>query len=559
LLRSEPGFKADAAAASRAASALAAASADELLTAHAELLSRIKLCYGVDRATFGADLLPPIRNWAAFVNRLPATADNYFRDAGGLFRLGLEVGFIALQGTDGHIVSGRSTISTRRQLEPRWRQATFLAGLCGELHRTLSHLVVTDTAGEEWPAYLEPLTGWLHERGSQSFVVRWLPEAQESRALGLFALRHIVPGETLQYLATANRIVVPQLLASVAGTPLPGEPSTLAELVKRATALVIDRDLIANAHRDGRPARGAHVQRYLLDAMQRLVASHPAWAPNRERSRVWHGLDGLFVVWPQAAADIRKRLDEDDLPGIPRDPAAILGALVDARIVQACSEAQPLWTIRPASDKAALEAVKLCTPEMLLPADADDASTLPFALAVSPGPAPLHRAPGPTDPRQAVADVVSTVTPQAASAARSDPVTAEGEMRTARGAVDPAAPPASCLQAAAPPGFRLHAPMRLNPRVREALAAAIDTMNGEAKSALAVPVATGIFVALEHFKQPHLDVPTVLRSLAEAGLAVSHDPRCADTVEHEIGGRSVPGIVVRPAFVRGLDPAAFAP
>ena len=119
-------------------------SVDDIVAGHQDLLARVKLCYGADREAFEADLLGPIRNYAAFVNLLPATSDNFFCEVGGLFRLGLEVAFYSLQGTDGHIVSGRATISTRRQLEPRWRHATFIAGLCSELHRTLSQIVVTD-------------------------------------------------------------------------------------------------------------------------------------------------------------------------------------------------------------------------------------------------------------------------------------------------------------------------------------------------------------------------------------------------------------------------------
>jgi len=128
-----------------------AAEVDELLDAHRPLIGKIKLCYGADRPTFDKDILCLIRNYAAFVNVLPATADNYFAEPGGLFRLGLEAAFFSLQGTDAHIVSGKSTISARRQLEPRWRHATFIAGLCAELHRTLSHLPVTDSDGVEGP------------------------------------------------------------------------------------------------------------------------------------------------------------------------------------------------------------------------------------------------------------------------------------------------------------------------------------------------------------------------------------------------------------------------
>ena len=107
----------------------AALPVEELLASVDDLVARIRLCFGVDRDTFDLDVLPLLRNYAAYVHLLPATADNYFSAPGGLLRLGLEVAFFSLQGTDAHIFSGRSTISVRRQLEPRWRQATFIGGL----------------------------------------------------------------------------------------------------------------------------------------------------------------------------------------------------------------------------------------------------------------------------------------------------------------------------------------------------------------------------------------------------------------------------------------------
>ncbi len=109
----------------------------ELLASAEDLVARIRLCFGIDRGSFDSDVQPLLHRFAAYVHLLPATADNYFSTPGGLLRLGLEVAFFSLQGTDAHIFSGRSTISARRQLEPRWRQATFIGGLCCELHRVL--------------------------------------------------------------------------------------------------------------------------------------------------------------------------------------------------------------------------------------------------------------------------------------------------------------------------------------------------------------------------------------------------------------------------------------
>ena len=546
-------------------------SVDDIVAGHQDLLSRVKLCYGADREAFEADLLVPIRNYAAFVNLLPATSDNFFCEVGGLFRLGLEVAFYGLQGTDGHIVSGRSTISTRRQLEPRWRHATFIAGLCSELHRTLSQIVVTDERGEEWPAYLGPLSAWLDKRRARRFFVRWLANAQESRALGLFALPHIVSPATMQHLATANTVAVPQMLSCLAGTALYREQNLLVDLVKRAAALVIDRDLIASANRYGRPILGAHLERYLIDAMRRLVVSHPAWAPNHERSRVWYGREGLFIVWPNAVNEIRKLLEDDELPGIPKAPDTILEILLGAGVFESRGTAQPLWTIEPPPGKTVIEAVKLAAPEILLPSYAQSAAPLatPLVVQASRGPAPStvdaasRRAPDLVDMALAGTTERSPDTSAGATGgdAVNDPSSGLLDLTPAIDFTSETEPPPDAPAApTAPvaPAFKLVAPLRLNPLVRDALAAAIASMNGDARAADAITISSGVFVPLDHFKRRHVDIPVVLRSLAETGMAVAGSASRAGTVQHDMGGQSEVGVVVKPGFVEGLDPSDFA-
>ena len=546
-------------------------SVDDIIAGHQDLLARVKLCYGADREAFEADLLVPIRNYAAFVNLLPATPDNFFCEVGGLFRLGLEVAFFALQGTDGHIVSGRATISTRRQLEPRWRHATFIAGLCSELHRTLSQIVVTDERGEEWPAYLGPLTGWLGRRRASRFFVRWLANAQESRALGLFSLPHIVSPMTMQHLATANTVAVPQMLSCLAGTALYREQNLLVDLVKRAAALVIDRDLIASANRYGRPILGAHLERYLIDAMRRLVVSHPAWAPNHERSRVWYGREGLFIVWPNAVNEIRKLLEDDELPGIPKAPDTILEILLGAGVFERRGIGQPLWTIEPPPGKTVIEAVKLAAPEILLPSYGQSAAplTTPLVVQASRGPAPptvdaaSPRAPDLVD--MALAGTTERSPDTGAGAPGGDTVNdpSSGLLAvtppidfTSETEPPPDAPAAPTAPVA--PAFKLVAPLRLNPLVRDALAAAIASMNGDARAADAITISSGVFVPLDHFKRRHVDIPVVLRSLAETGMTVAGSASRAGTVQHDMGGQSEVGVVIKPGFVEGLDPSDFA-
>lgn len=542
---------------------------DDILNAHEALIGRIKLCYGADRPTFEKDLLVLIRNYASFVNLLPATPDNYFSDPGGLFRLGLEVGFIALQGTDGHIVSGRSTISERRRLEPRWRQATFIAGLCAELHRTLNQLIVTDDKGNEWPAYLMPLGEWAHQRQAPRMFVRWIPNAQESRALGLFALQQVVPKDILQHLATANSMVVPHLLASLSGMPLYREHNVLDGLVRRAAALVIDRDLIRAAHRYGRPILGAHLERYLIDAMRRLLASNPAWGPNQDRSRVWLSGEGLFVIWPNAAADIRKLLEEDELPGIPKAPETIAEVLLAVGVLEPTPSGGPLWTIAPPPGRQAFEAVRLRSPDILLAGLPERPPALEQPLLAPPAPAKPETATSAGSLAHAVGTVAPAVAPAPAPAS-SATTTCPRENAAAHeqlSLLDAAQPPDSApapVSTPAPtplpaPRFALKAPMRLAPAVRGALSDIVASLNGDAKTASACTVSTGVFIPLAEFERRKVDPALALRSLSECEMVPRTSSRHARPVQHDFAGRPALGVVLLPSFAEGLDPADFAP
>ena len=566
---------------------IGASTVDELIASEAEFLERFKYCYGCDAETFERDIVAPIRRYASYVNLLPATADNFFCSAGGLFRLGLEVAFYALQGTDAHIVSGRATITVRKELEPRWRQATFLAGLCSELHRTLSHATVTDEQGNEWPAYLVPLTVWLERRKARRFFVHWIANAPDSRGLGLFALPHIVSPEAMQHLAEANHVVVPQMLASMTGIPLLHEQSILIELVKRAAALVIDRDLAASAHRYGRPILGAHIERYLLDAMRHLVAAHPAWSPNTERSRVWLGAEGLFIVWPNAAAEIRKVLEDDELRGIPKAPETIVEILTAAGVLIAPPEGQACWSILPPGSSAAIEAIRLVSPDILLTGQTRPVDALAQPLIARAATAPSRTAgatnaniaavPPPTTPALAT-PMAGVVSPRAATATpRSAPEDVTGQAEPpmpppdAQGALDFEPSPAPPSEADVPPEpipaqpasvapsrrFALKAPLRLVPQVRQALQDAIATMNADARTAIAVTVASGVFVPLSHFKANSIDVSVALRALVDVDMLVGTKDRRPRTYQHDIGGQEQAGVIVKPAHIEGLNPTDF--
>ncbi|MBF4444115.1 TraI domain-containing protein, partial [Vibrio anguillarum] len=97
----------------------------------------------------------------------------------------------------------------------------------------------------------------------------------------------------------------------------------LSKLVIEADQTSVQRDLKAQRISVDDNALGVPVERYLLDAMRRLLASSQ-WLVNQRDARVWirksNQSTNLYLVWKSAAKEIIELLAKDKIPGIPRDP-----------------------------------------------------------------------------------------------------------------------------------------------------------------------------------------------------------------------------------------------
>lgn len=479
--------------------------------------------------------------------------------------MGLETAFYALQGTDAHIFSGRATITERRHLEPRWRQATFIAGLCSELHRPLSHIIVTNEAGDEWSPYLGPLADWLSARHVKRYFLKWRPNAHESRALGLFALPHVVLPEQLQDLASNSTQIVPHLLATITGMPIYHDHNMLETLVRRALALVIDRFLLASAERYGKPQLGSHLERYLVDALRRLAASNPGWTPNADKSRVWHGSDGMFLVWPSAADDIRKLLEADQLPGIPKSPETVLEVLLSAGVLAAQDGVTTTWLIHPPGSKSAIEAVKLSKPTILY-AESDKVPhalpnpllTPPPASSATPAAPParaasMHGSPSASSKRPTSPPAPSPAPTQDALPPQQLLLLDPAQAKQADG--KPSEPPAEAADAKdspdpqfqEPPKPTLLAPLRLPVTVRDALLDIVSSLTGDESGWAARPTDDGLFIPLSALAARQVAPPAAIRAMTETGMLTEGVP-----ITRSFQGKEVSGVLLAVQHVAGL-------
>jgi conjugal transfer pilus assembly protein TraI len=507
---------------------LPAVSLEEVVAPHAGLLKRLHDAYGAEEDVFERDIVTVVKRYARFVHLLPATADSYFRGVGGLFRMGLEVGFYALQASDGVIFCGRQTITQRSALEPRWRYATFLAGLCTEMHRVFTDFGVTSDRGCEWPPYGSPLFLWLREEKADRYYVRWHPHPPEARALAIVALARIGGRGILQYLAEGNAIVVPSLVATLSASAS-REPKVIDQLVRRASALVIERDVHANPDRYGASQLGHHLERCLVDAMRRLSAQEK-WVANAEGSPLWYAEDGMFLLWPGAVADMIAVLERDRLPGVPKAHETIADVLHAAGVIKTNADGSLLWDIFVPGAATASPALKLASPLLL-------------ASAARTNPAPMPR-----PLRQSALDASQ---PQAVQAklALPDPV---------QPTVTPVAvPPVSDPDTVPHAPVTLDAPARLNPTVRDALHQIIATIDSPSQRLAAFVIELGVFIPLKEFEQRNVDPALAVRALHDAGMLAS-DPKRPGSKTHSRDFHDVPvlGLVLASRYVCGLDSAA---
>jgi hypothetical protein len=325
----------------------------DVMAPHRDRLLRLRDAYGAEQAAFDRDIGSVVERYAQTVHLLPATPDGPFGHAGGLFRMGLDIGFYALQASDSVLFPARPTISARATLEPRWRYATFLAGLCCELHRSLSHLTVSNDQGAAWPAYRQPLALWLRDTGSRRYHVHWTGNTVAVRALGVVAMTHVVAPPILQHLAQGNGVIVPHLVAALSGTAFPGEVNTLDGLVRRASALVRERALRPTVeHPERVPPAPDSALRATAAPGASAPAARPAATPSPPRAKL--ELVAPARLHPAVREALRQIVASLESPALP--PAAWIidaGVFVPLREI-ARRQVDPALAVRALGDAGML-------------------------------------------------------------------------------------------------------------------------------------------------------------------------------------------------------------
>jgi len=354
---------------------------ENVLLSQDELIRRLRLSAGLERGQFEALYGGVLRSLAAYVDLLPASESGTHMGAGGLFRLALEIAFYSRQASEGIIFAGREGVEKRRDLEPRWRYATFLAGLCCELYRPLARMVVVSESGEQWPMHRMGMANWMASIKATRYFVNWVEDDQQyaTGSASVIASKLIIPDSSMQYLQEGHPKIIPAMLEAIVSDNNQVKGNPVAEVVGRIRRKVIERDAVLAPKNYGRLTVGTHLEPHLIDAMRQLVAEG-SWVCNQKKSRLWYAKDGLFIVWRTAAKEMREVLERNAVNGIPQDVTTLAETLEKAGVFVRDGDGDIYWKIKTPLSDSELIAVRLANPEILLVALEEDVR--PVALNV---------------------------------------------------------------------------------------------------------------------------------------------------------------------------------
>lgn len=329
---------------------LPSVSPEKLLETQAELIERIADTAISLPTQFERYYLSAIERFARFAHLLPASQSHHHRGAGGLLRHSIEVGLWALQSADKVLLDAAKTPSQRREMEPRWQLAVFLAALCHDAGKPVTDIIVTNKDRTAiWKPIKEDLYAWATKNGIEAYFLDWREgRARQHTALSNLIADRIIGAETLEWIEEGGTELIVWLVESLTSNPSP--TNLIHDLVIKADQTSVERDLktlgVAMAGYD----LGVPVERHLTDIMRRFI-KEGVWLVNEPGARLWNIGGNIYLVWPAAGEEIARQVREDGIPGIPRTPDGIMDMLVERQIAFVREGVAPrdrLWKIAPA-------------------------------------------------------------------------------------------------------------------------------------------------------------------------------------------------------------------
>ncbi|AMK78801.1 MULTISPECIES: MobH family relaxase [Methylomonas] len=299
---------------------------ERILSSQTELIAAIEQALAMPDSLYQTIAAPVIRRYAAYSHLLPASESHHHRGAGGLFRHGLEVAHWATLASQGSLFATSASPKERKAQELRWRLAVCFAGLLHDIGKPVADIAVVDAQGQHtWNPCDENITDWAVRHQIDRYFLRWRDNRHKRHEqFSALVIERVLTREARTFILESGPDIMQAMLETINGLD---RGSKVYALVITADCKSVERDLKAH-YQNIDSALGMPVEKYLFDAMRRLVKSEQ-WTVNEKGARLWRFEDGLHIVWRAGAQDIVTLLAKDKVPGIPRDEDTLADILIE--------------------------------------------------------------------------------------------------------------------------------------------------------------------------------------------------------------------------------------
>lgn len=286
---------------------------DELLARHKGMIVQIDELAGLSERNFDRYYLYAIRNFARFVQLLPASEVHHHAGPGGMLTHTLEVCVNALKIRRSYLLSesgGAEEIAAKQDL---WTYAVFLAALCHDLAKVAVDQTVTiydlehqSKSWSPWDSFLDEQGAWYSTEFQRGRQYRLHEKAS------LLLVHRIIPSYALNWLS-GDRHIFAQWLACVSGDT--ENASSIGEIVGAADSKSVATNLGADSSR--MPAvRTKPLHEKMLTALRHLL-NEGELPLNRNGAAGWISGDDCWLVSKRTVDAIREQLTQEGHSGIP--------------------------------------------------------------------------------------------------------------------------------------------------------------------------------------------------------------------------------------------------
>lgn len=286
-----------------------------------QVIRRIAKASRLSPSVFERDLLPAIRNYAEFVQLMPASESHHHANPGGLLAHTLETVLHAATFRAGWLLpqgQGAEVIAAERDY---WTYAVILGALLHDAGKPISDLQIRmRRSSNSEPVIWTPFAGSLNNCQAMQYHVGFKVKAERNYAshskLGITLLQRFVPAAALTNLSQAPSVLM-ELNSYLSGD---NGSCPIAEIVKKADQESVRRNLSGGSRARFETARSIPLIERMMHAMKSMLDQGGHLPLNRDGAAGWVFDDSVWFVAKRLADTVRehiiKHADADD-PGIP--------------------------------------------------------------------------------------------------------------------------------------------------------------------------------------------------------------------------------------------------